>query len=305
MGSVSADPLEALLTEALGMRIAWSNDEEIFCLCPYHDDRRPGTWSLNRATGAHWCFACSRGGSLDDLIRREQGGTYWNTLGLLEEFGVKLVAEELPDSYHALRKAKVVTHRILSEQALEGLTLPPQKEREKRSLTREACQRCEVLWDPERGLWVLPIRLFGGALIGWQEKKGRYVSNEPLGVKKSATLFGIHRPSWEAAILVESPLDTARLYAAGYDGGVSSYGVAVHNDQMRLVLDKTDTLVLALDNDKYGRATTRRLVKEWGGRFKLSVLNYQRAEGCKDVGEMTDAEIEWALDHAVDSTEYE
>jgi hypothetical protein len=52
------------------------------------------------------------------------------------------------------------------------------------------------------------------SLWGWQEKgaRGRFFKNQPAGVKKSKTVFGVEiLTSTHDLIVVESPLDAVRL----------------------------------------------------------------------------------------------
>jgi DNA primase len=77
--------------------------------------------------------------------------------------------------------------------------------------------------------FILPVRdPDNGKLWGWQEKGKRYFRNVPEGVRKGHTLFGIREfPADSPAVLVESPLDVARLYTVGYRNAVSSFGAGV------------------------------------------------------------------------------
>ena len=67
---------------------------------------------------------------------------------------------------------------------------------------------------------------------------------------------------------------------------------------MKLLVERLDRLVLALDDDRAGIAETTRLIKEkWHHRIPITVFNYQRAGG-KDPGELSEAQIRTGLDTA-------
>jgi len=105
-------------------------------------------------------------------------------------------------------------------------------------------------------------------------------------------------------MLHESPPDCPRVWDLGLDDivPVSSYGVGVSDEQMRMILRRTDRVMLALDNDEDGRFHTCRLARGgidsrgksfngWITRFsEMTVFNYN---GCKekDPGEMDDDPI--------------
>lgn len=317
---MSAD-LEGLLEE-IGVRIGRETDDEIFGYCPGHkenlgrEDRSPRTWSVNRATGNHHCFACGYGGTLPELVMEHGKLGYWGALKLLRDFEVDLAdPDDLPTTYHDRGGKKAKVSKPLADDALAQFELPPDKELRRRKISAKAAAYYDIGWDPDIKCWITPIKLLGGQVLGWQAKNKRMFDNYPEGVTKQVTCFGIDRfEAGETAVLVESPLDVAHAYTEGFDGFLSSYGVGVSDEQMRLILSLTDRLVLALDHDDDGRAWTRRLITgdrgprkpkgvAWGAKFDLHVINYSRTDA-KDPGEMTGDEIEWALENAMHSSEW-
>lgn len=317
--------LEELLEEELGIKLGHSTDHEVFGYCPGHmenlgrKDRSPRTWSVSRYTGAHYCFACTYGGSMIELIQylRPEVGL-WQALKLMREYGLEPAdPNELPESYHSRKpRRNEESIKFMSEQELEQFEPVPREVAAKRGLRTDSLDYYGVLWDADIKAWITPIRLGpGGRLMGWQAKNKRLFDNYPAEVPKSLTLFGIDKlVPHSTAILVESPLDVVKLHSEGFDNGVSSFGVAVSEDQMRLLLSMTQDVVLALDNDDNGERWTRRLITgdrgakkprgvAWATKFNMTVFNYKRTDA-KDPGEMTGDEIEWALAHAIHSTEY-
>lgn len=311
--------LEGLL-EYIGIELGDSTPKEVYGYCPGHKqnlgrkDRHPTSWSVRRSTGAHWCFSCMYGGSLPDLIEEMTGANYWNALGLCRKFGIDLAdMSDLADHYVDRRNAPDVV--LMDERTLRQFTEPPRKALAKRDISAAAARHFGILWDAEEQCWITPIRLIGGALIGWQAKGGRYFNNYPKGVPKSTTLFGGHVfPEGGTAILMESPLDAARVYTAGFEGGVSSYGVYVSDDQMRLLTQVTDEVILALDNDEQGqwltwwlihgeRQGTKRKGIKWGTKLDLYVYDYKGS--AKDPGEQSDRAIEHGIDNRIPALDWE
>lgn len=306
--------LEDLLDE-LGIDIGKSDEFEVWGRCPGHArrvgrvDRHP-SWSISRLTGDHHCFGCGYGGSLVSLLMEVRGIGMWEALTFVGAFG--LTEENLDRAMHP-RRGSSTTH--VDKSALDAFDSPPIAEISKRDLTKEACDFYNVRWDSSEEAWILPFHDEQGALAGWQSKTRRLVRNYPVGVLKSEFLFGlsqyIESKSTAPLVLVESPLDVVRLWVAGVDGGVSSYGVGVSTQQIRLCIEHSDHLILALDNDEAGRSMTKQLVtgvkidsrgKEhkiptvWGGRIKVDLYNYGDSEA-KDPGEQTDEEIDFGIDH--------
>jgi DNA primase len=317
---MSAPFLEDLLEE-IGITLGRSTEDEVFGLCPGHknqlgrEDRKPTTWSVSRRTGGHYCFACEYGGSMVELIVELTKCSVWDALKLMRHYGIDPTDPEgMPDSYHE-RPSKTAKTKHLPEEALDQFDEVPAAQLEKRKLSAKSAKHYDVLWDSNIKCWILPVRLIGGALIGWQAKSARFFDNYPESMQKSSTLFGINRfESGEPAILVESPLDVVRLHTLGYDNAVAAMGTNVSDEQMRLLLSVTDEIVLALDNDDAGQRWMHRVITghrgkrkqpgvAWGTKFKTYVFNYRKTDG-KDPGEMSADEIEWGFEHAVAATDW-
>jgi hypothetical protein len=187
--------------------------------------------------------------------------------------------------------------RMFPEAVLQNFTEPPLEALESRLVTPAAASYYNVLWDPEEDAWVFPIRWPSGVLVGYQWKKGSVMLNEPPRMRKDVTLFGIDvvRPG-RRIILVESPIDAVRLYSEGIEGGVSSFGANVSDDQIRLIGEVAATVVIALDNDKPGLKETERLLGLLGMQVPTFAFNYTKIEALpgkagKDPGELTRASI--------------
>jgi DNA primase len=128
-------------------------------------------------------------------------------------------------------------------------------------------------------------------LWGWQEKgDNRYFRNYPTGVNKSMALFGYGQYTSGPMVVVESPLDVARMGSVGLLGGVSTYGSAVSKSQVNL-LRGAESVIFAMDNDKAGRESSKALLG-WSLRlgFEARFFNYDHVD-VKDIGGMSKDEI--------------
>lgn len=320
VGKNAPADLESALHD-LGLRIYRSDDLEVTCYCPEHEarlgkeDRHP-SWSVNRLTGLHNCYSCGFSGTFLGLVTSTLygGKDVFAAARWIRQYGIDLdAARELPAwEDRVLEDAPRVAE--MDEARLAFFVDPPQDELDKRFLTLEATRHYGILWDAENGAWILPIRAPGGDLLGWQYKSKRVFRNRPNGVPKSSTLFGINEfPIGAPAVLLESPLDVARLFCAGFEGGVAAYGVGVSDAQLRLLSEVTDELVVALDDDEDGRKHCEILrVGEWEGRrcvrqawarqFNMRFFEYGDT-GAKDIGAMEDSsDIEYGLFNAKHST---
>lgn len=315
--------LEGLLDE-IGIRLGRSTDHEVYGYCPGHEerlgrkDRSPTTWSVRRDTGYHFCFSCGYGGRLEELVIDQRGGSVWGAFSLMRSYGIDPSnIDDLPDSFYDRRRRSKPSAAHLHESDLDRFVDPPPKALRSRHLLPSSAREYGVRWDAGERCWITPIRLVGGALLGWQAKNKRFFNNYPEKVAKSTTLFGIDRLENDVtAILVESPLDVCRIHTAGFNGGVSSYGVYVTDDQMRMLLSVTTEVIIALDNDDNGRRETHHLITgeprtkrgrkgtPWPQKFAdFRVFNYGDSTA-KDPGEMEDGEIEWGIEHAIPAEDW-
>jgi DNA primase len=283
--------------------------KEITARCPAHEQRtgrreqRPRHWSINRLTGAHHCFSCGYKGSLVRLVMDMTSLGLWDAQGLIHQFGVDTTGNTQP-VLDLDRLANALT-------AVEGLdddygafVDPPRRALRHRGIDPEVCRHFGVRWDPEEPCWILPIRSAKGTLWGWQRKRIKDIPlNHPAGVRTGLTLFGLDLlPNGHQVVLVESPLDVLVVHQRGHRA-LASFGAGVTEAQLRLIRERTDSVILALDNDVAGRQATEGMLFDLPVRFPdLRVINYRHCPDAKDPGEMSPDELELALVRAVPAT---
>lgn len=309
--AVPGDVLSAL--EELGFgRIKVANGEAQV-LCPYHDDNKIGSFSVNLENGKNNCFSCESGGSFAALVKQVRDCSWieaklWcQTRATHRPYGSQSDAEQRTTS------GPVDTTTLINEASLALYVDPPYWARLERGISLEACQHYGVLWDDTKNEWILPVRdPDTGKLWGWQRKGKEGTFNEPKSIPKSRTLLGIQSAEeLRELVLVESPLDVLCFHTAGIPGAVSSFGVQVSQRQLELIaerLPRGGRLVLALDNDEAGDRVSERLCRggyDAGGeyhppfnRVPLWVFNYGTT-GAKDPGELAHEYLAWGISSAI------
>lgn len=284
--------LEAAVDE-LGLARGRSTAREVWTLCPNpdHDDTRPTSYSINRESGSGYCFACGfRHRDFLSLLSRLQGLDGWQAHQWVRDRGGSL----------SVRLARVEREPVEEQQTtIEGFSLAaqiavysteiPEEELAARNITADSAREYGVRWDGAS--FVLPLHdPHTHDLLGWQVRTKPRPLNHPRGVRKSRTLFGIEIFRGPRAVLVESPLDAVRLLDAGIAGGLASFGARVSEAQIRLILDRAERLLIALDDDDAGRRMTEKIVAEYGHRLPIHVFAYEEGTG-KDPGELSNDEI--------------
>lgn len=292
---------------------------EASALCPMHKERtgkedHSPSWWINLDTGAHMCFSCHYKGSILQLICDTQG-FYTDTWGVKEydyeaaKAWLSRVQEVNPEKLAMIlaglpsRVEEYAAPIPMSEARLAVFVEPPQEELDKRGITPDAARHYGILWNANKSEWILPTREPGtNKLLGWQEKGTvkRTFRNHPVGLKMSSTIFGVNQLEGGDIVLVESPLDCARMRTAGVNNVVAICGSNMSEDQFKLVR-YADRIIAAFDNpkiDKAGKSASdnlRKLAFKYGAN--LLFFNYGET-GKKDPGDLTDSEIEWGLSHA-------
>jgi len=275
---------------------------EVNGLCPMHkkrtgkEDHSPSWW-INSESGAHICFSCGYKGNIFTLVADVKGISYFDAqdyIGENVEIPLDSLMRRIKDLPQYVQPEETIA---MSEARLAVYTEPPEIELKKRFLKIGPVNVHGVLWDKSNEAWILPIRdPDDGSLWGWQEKgaRGRFFRNQPAGVKKSRTVFGVHiMSSTHDLIVVESPLDAVRLTGLGHNA-VSTFGAIMSEEQAK-ILRRAPKIIAAFDNDKAGHTANEQMrgfARKYG--MDLYYFNY-RGIDVKDVGDMTEAEIEHGI----------
>lgn len=277
----------------LGVDVRRTSGREISGCCPVHEKRTgradgSPSWSMNSESGLWICHSCGAKGTLASLVSELTGN---------------------PDSVAAV-------NQLLIETGMSRLTAPERVEYQPevdwisysrfeqvpssvlrfRHLDSHVALAHGVKWNMLKRAWVIPIVSPLGELLGWQEKGPDWFKNNPVGIKKSSTLFGIERFQARTAILVESPLDVVR-FASTFEGiqALATFGAHVSKEQMTLVSNVAERVIIAMDHDKAGTESAKTLLKSLP-RFRSGIffLHYAHTDA-KDIGDMTDDEIDIAV----------
>jgi DNA primase len=243
---------------------------------------------MNAESGLWICHSCGARGTLAGLVSELTGN---------------------PDSVSAVNQLLIETgiNRLTAPERVEfqpdvdwvsysRFSLVPHRELVQRHLDADVALAHGIKWNVLKKAWVIPIVSPFGELMGWQEKGYNYFNNNPTGVKKSHTLFGIERFQSRTAVLVESPLDVVR-FASSFGGiqALATFGAHVSKEQMQLVTDVAERVIIAMDNDKAGIESAKFLLKNLP-RFRDGIffLNYDKTDA-KDIGDMTDEQVNHAV----------
>ena len=294
-------------------------DDNARGMCPLHEavtgkeDRNP-SWFIHLETGTHHCFSCGYKGSLVSLvcdvndmykeIWGERFPDYQAAEAWLKQHKREISFEKMREKLQGTFKFELKEEPPQVEEShLAVYSEPPTEFLHARGLGREAAQYYGVLWDPRKSNWILPLRDSQQAkLLGWQVKgaKDRYFRNHPTGLRKGHTLFGVDKQQFQSVIVVESPLDCLRIRTAGFVGAVAICGSQATEEQAK-ILRRSEEVIVALDNPRKDEAGKKgsQIFLQWSAKYNLNLkyFNYDQTNA-KDPGDMTNSEIEWAIENA-------
>ena len=290
------------ILDRLGVEVFAIHGSEFQGHCPAHlsrtgkEDSNP-SWYINADTGKHICFSCQFKGGLSTLMEFVQGISF-------EEVGPWVTSGEhnLTRAYERLITPTPTASEpaLITESMLSAFVFPPVSALTARGISLLGAEYYNLLWDTQKNSWITVIRdPYTNKLLGWQEKGHveRHFRNYPVGVNKSTAVFGYHQYTGGDMIVVESPLDAARLASVGILGGVSTYGAAVSHAQINIIRS-ADRVIFAMDNDKAGTSSSLDLLetsKKMG--FECWFFNYNSTD-MKDIGGMSKSEIVYGLTNA-------
>jgi Zn ribbon nucleic-acid-binding protein len=237
------------------------------CPSPEHGDVSP-SWSINLTTGLHNCFSCGFAGGFRSLaaLYVDDPATW------IKERRVREVTTGTKRGKDVPRQPKAFDRADMWK-----FTEPPLQACVARGFTPADAKVFGLRWSQDDDSWIIPItEPFTGRQLGYQ-KKGAHVRNYPVGVKKSATLFGSHKvsPAHNSPLVVaESPLDGVRLWSLGIRNSVATFGTNVSAAQFDLIAGIASEVVLFFDNDVAGRKATIKAIDALSGRMQVSVFPY-------------------------------
>lgn len=264
--------------------------QEISAKCPVHvartgkEDRSP-SWSMNADTGLWICYSCGAKGTLRQLATELTGKDDFEIITMMMETSVDRLTMPAIE-----RKPEVDINKYLSYGPV------PKRYLNSRNLSEEAAKKNGIRWNDENKSWIIPIVSYEGELMGWQEKGTDFTLNHPTGVRKGQTLFGIERAQYPTTIVVESPLDVVRFESAfGGMNCLATFGAQVTSIQMQLLSLVSEKIIIATDNDKAGIDSAKSMFDRMpllkGGAYWLKYSHTK----AKDIGDMTDDELEEAI----------
>jgi DNA primase len=223
--------------------------DEMIVVCPHpdHDDHNPSA-SINVKKRLWTCYACGRGGRLEQLLD-----------GVIADPDVGELLGELTASLSA-SEARTYPESWLDQ--FDGSVHPYWQQR---GLSESVCREFRLGYDFSSGRATFPLRSPSGTVLGVTQ---RSIDNShpryqyPPGVKISETLFAYYkvRGGVKDVVLTEGALDAIAMWDVGVPA-VAQMGASLSRIQIELLRRLGPrTITLAYDQDHAGRVATERVL---------------------------------------------
>lgn len=272
------------LLAKLGIEARLDGDE-YEARCPAHDDSKP-SWSINRTSGQHHCFACGFGGgpaslvieALDVATLAWSGRDAWEWMrsqGLLVGYGELGLDVELFLRRERSRGRFVLPFGVRLGVEPAHWPTPARRYLERRSITPGQVERWGAGYAVEGrlgGRLVFPVRARSGQLLSYTARSFtgsalRYMTPDEAEQPDLAALFGEeHWPepgARERVLVVEGAIKALAAERALGAGACALAGLlgATQAGNVRVAskLSTFGEVVILTDGDLAGRAAAERL----------------------------------------------
>lgn len=304
------------IVNALGLKVTSEANNNLLLYCPFHSNRHTASFSISCENGAWLCYnpACGESGSLIELVKRVLNKNDFEALRFisskqhesLENFDELLndLIDDKPEFDEFPYDTIYRLHLDLAEnkEAKEYLI--------SRGINIDSMKYFELGYSSNMGMVVTPVHSPDGTPIGivGRSIQGKTFKNS-TNLPKSKTLFNVHRAKkiGSSVIIVESNFDAIRLHQAGFPNVVATLGGSLSTEQHKLLNKYFSKIIIMTDSDEAGRELGMSIANRLKTKDILwASYDYGKIypHDAKDVGDMTDSEIQQCIKNSVSHIEY-
>ncbi len=283
------EQVESVLS-AIGLDIEVEVGDDWLVFCPYHDNHRTPAGEVNKERGTFYCFSCGAAATLEKLVMKASGRTYFEAVRLIKskETGSdisQVITKTLVDKPEFVPFDGELVARLHDNlwDYPEGIAYFA-----KRQIDTYSINKFQLGYSAKNEMVIVPITSPIGMLIGFVARSidGKVFKNSS-GLPKSKTLFNLDRTrSAPYVFIVESSFDAIRLDQAGIPA-VASLGAGVSTRQIKLLKQYFSTVYCVPDRDAAGKEMDDKLHKHLGS----NVVSITLPPSAKDVGDLTNEQI--------------
>jgi DNA primase len=304
------------IVKALGLHETSEANNNLLMYCPFHSNRHTASFSISCENGAWLCYnpACGESGNLVELVKRILHKNDFEALRFisskqneaLENFDELLegLMEDKPDFEEFPKETliKLYTELVSTQEGKDYF--------KSRGIEGQSIIDFDLGYSKNMGMVTVPVHSPDGIPIGivGRSIEGKSFKNS-TNLPKSKTMFNIHRAKkiGSNVIIVESSFDAIRVHQAGFPNVVATLGGSLSSEQQRLLNKYFSTIIIMTDSDEAGRELGLSIANRLNTKDILwASYDYGKIypHDAKDVGDMTDKEIQQCIKNSVSHIEY-
>lgn len=304
------------IVRQLGLHIVSETSNDFLCLCPFHGNRHTPSFSVSHQKGLYLCFnpSCGVSGNIVELVKnitkrndfeamRFIMSTKQESIGNFEDELSEVLDEQADfDEFPQDTLDKLHLQLLNSSRAQDYFN--------GRGINLESMKHFKLGFSENQDMVTVPVHSPDGLPVGLVGRsiEGKSFKNS-IKLPRNKTMFNIHRAkrSSPTVIVVESSFDAIKVHSAGYPNVVATLGGSMSKINIQNLNKNFVKIIIMTDADQAGRdlgntITTYLKNKEilWA-HYSNDILY---PHGAKDVGDMTEKEINVCIENALADYEY-
>ena len=290
---------------------------DFLCLCPFHRNTDSPAFAASYSKGLYVCYNqnCNSSGTILDLVIKLTGRNNFEAMRFISsnkmsetemlEEELKELLDEKPEFEVFPTQTVEGAHMLLMSGAYGAKDYLLS-----RKINEEAMEYFQLGFSAIQKMTMVPLHSPDGVLVGviGRSIEGKSFKNSP-NLPRNKTLFNIHRAKRQGGtiIVVESSFDAIRLWQAGFPNAVATLGGSISDINIQNLNRYASTIIVMTDNDKAGRSLGETIANKLKNKNVLwarydSLVTYPHQ--AKDVGDLTDEEINQCIKNAIPHFEY-
>ena len=304
------------ILHALNVEIVSDTSTDFLCLCPFHNNRSTPSFAISHNKGLYVCYnpSCNAAGTILDLVKSLSQRNDFEALRFIgtmkkeSEVGfddeLANLLEEKPDFVEFSKDTldKLSEDRWNSVEACNYFL--------SRGINHESMDYFDLGYSEKQRMVTVPVHSPDGIAVGivGRSIEGKSFKNSS-NLPRNKTMFNLHRAKRAGGtiIVTESSFDAIRVHQAGFPGVVATLGGSLSEDNLENLNKYSSKIIIMTDADEAGR----KLGKLIANKLKMKDIlwaSYQYGmiypHNAKDVGDLTDEEIQQCIKNAVPHFEY-
>jgi DNA primase len=304
------------ILHALNVEIVSDTSTDFLCLCPFHNNRSTPSFAISHNKGLYVCYnpSCNAAGTILDLVKSLSQRNDFEALRFIgtmkkeSEVGfddeLANLLEEKPDFVEFSKDTldKLSEDRWNSVEACNYFL--------SRGINHESMDYFDLGYSEKQRMVTVPVHSPDGIAVGivGRSIEGKSFKNSS-NLPRNKTMFNLHRAKRAGGtiIVTESSFDAIRVHQAGFSGAVATLGGSLSEDNLENLNKYSSKIIIMTDADEAGR----KLGKLIANKLKMKDIlwaSYQYGmiypHNAKDVGDLTDEEIQQCIKNAVPHFEY-